>query len=170
MRILDEAPFESEKRYAAVVYKNANAPRLVVKGAVEIVMHFCARMMTAEGEEPLDRDKILQLAQQKAENGYRVLALAIFLQFPVPLIAVQILWLNLVTNGIQDVALAFEAGEAGVMRQPPRKPSEGIFNPKMIEQLLISGLTMALVCLGVWVFLVRQGYAEDTYGNAVQPS
>lgn len=99
MRILDEAPFESEKRYAAVVYKNANAPRLVVKGAVEIVLHFCARMMTAEGEEPLDRDKILQLAQQKAENGYRVLAMAIFLQFPVPLIAVQILWLNLVTNG-----------------------------------------------------------------------
>ena len=76
VRILDEAPFESEKRYAAVVYENADAPRLVVKGAVETVLHFCARMMTAEGEEPLDRDKILQLAQQKAENGYRVLALA----------------------------------------------------------------------------------------------
>jgi magnesium-transporting ATPase (P-type) len=94
-----------------------------------------------------------------------LLALAILLQFPVPLIAVQILWLNLVTNGIQDVALAFEAGEPGVMRHPPRKPSEGIFNRKMIEQLLISGLTMALVCLAVWVFLVRQGYAEDTARN-----
>ncbi len=54
--------------------------------------------------------------------------LAVALGFPLPLIAVQILWLNLVTNGIQHIALSFEAGEKGLMRRPPRRPEEGIFN------------------------------------------
>jgi P-type Ca2+ transporter type 2C len=91
-----------------------------------------------------------------------LLALAVLLNLPVPLLAVQILWLNLVTNGIQDVALAFEAGEEGVMKLPPRKPSEGIFNRKMIEQVLISGTTMAVVCFAVWVYMLNQGWDETT--------
>jgi magnesium-transporting ATPase (P-type) len=86
---------------------------------------------------------------------------------PAPLLAVQILWLNLVTNGIQDVALAFEAGEKGVMKLPPRRPSEGIFNRKMIEQVLTSGITMALVCLGAWIFLLDRGWEEASARNAL---
>ncbi len=62
-----------------------------------------------------------------------LIGLSVAAGLPVPLLAVQILWLNLVTNGIQDVALAFEAGEKGVMKLPPRPPSEGLFNRKMIE-------------------------------------
>ncbi len=91
-----------------------------------------------------------------------LLSLAVLFNLPLPLLAVQILWLNLVTNGIQDVALAFEAGETGLMRMPPRKPSEGIFNRRMIEQVLISGLTMALVCFGAWVYMMNQGWDETT--------
>jgi len=90
-----------------------------------------------------------------------LIGLSILAGLPVPLLAVQILWLNLVTNGIQDVALAFEAGEKGVMRLPPRKPSEGIFNRKMIEQVLLSGLTMAAVCFVDWVWLIESGVEES---------
>jgi len=82
---------------------------------------------------------------------------AIMLNMPVPFLAVQLLWLNLVTNGIQDVALAFEAGEKGVMALPPRRPTEGIFNRKMIEQVLVGGMTMALVCLIAWRYLLGSG-------------
>jgi len=86
---------------------------------------------------------------------------SILLGLPAPMVAVQILWLNLVTNGIQDVALAFEAGEKGVMKLPPRRPSEGLFNRKMIEQVLVGGMTMGTVCLGLWVYLVEYaGYEE----------
>jgi P-type Ca2+ transporter type 2C len=53
---------------------------------------------------------------------------------PLPLLAVQLLWLNLVTNGIQDIALAFEAGEGHELERPPRPPGEVIFNRPMIEQ------------------------------------
>ncbi len=89
-----------------------------------------------------------------------LIGMSIFAGLPVPLLAVQILWLNLVTNGIQDVALAFEAGEKGVMKVPPRPPSEGIFNRKMIEQVLLSGLTMALICFVAWTLMMRAGWEE----------
>jgi len=64
--------------------------------------------------------------------------------------------MNLVTNGIQDVALAFEAGEQGLMALPPRRPAEGIFNRLMVEQVLTAGLTMALVCLAAWWYLLEK--------------
>ena len=72
---------------------------------------------------------------------------------PLPLLAVQLLWLNLVTNGIQDVALAFEGGEPGAMKRPPRKPSEKIFNPFMVNQTIVSGATMGLIVSGLWYYL-----------------
>ncbi len=82
--------------------------------------------------------------------------LALTLGLPLPLVAVQLLWLNLVTNGIQDVALAFERGEPGIMKQPPRDPDEPIFNRLMIQQTLVNGGTIALVSLGLWAYLMNQ--------------
>jgi magnesium-transporting ATPase (P-type) len=79
--------------------------------------------------------------------------ISIFAGLPLPLLAVQLLWLNLVTNGIQDVALAFEGGEPGAMKRPPRKPSEKIFNPVMINQTIVSGATMGFIVFGLWYFL-----------------
>ncbi|HRU39718.1 MAG TPA: HAD-IC family P-type ATPase, partial [Candidatus Goldiibacteriota bacterium] len=55
-----------------------------------------------------------------------------------PLLAIQLLWLNLVTNGLQGAALAFEGGEEGTMKKKPRNPKEGIFNPLMIQETVIS--------------------------------
>ncbi len=78
---------------------------------------------------------------------------SIFAGLPLPLLAVQLLWLNLVTNGIQDVALAFEGGEPGAMKRPPRKPSERIFNPFMINQTIVSGATMGFIVFGLWYYL-----------------
>ena len=90
-----------------------------------------------------------------------LIGLSIMAGLPVPLLAVQILWVNLVCNGIQDVALAFEAGEPSVMKQPPRPPKEGFFDQKMIRQVLISGLTMALVTFAAWVLMMRAGWEVE---------
>ncbi|MBX3278910.1 MAG: HAD-IC family P-type ATPase [Acidobacteria bacterium] len=79
---------------------------------------------------------------------------------PLPLLPVQILWLNLVTNGIQDVALAFEGGEPGTMNRPPRRPGEGIFNRLMIQQTLVAGLTMGLLAFANWWALLDTGMSE----------
>ena len=58
--------------------------------------------------------------------------------------AAQLLWLNLVTNGLQDLALAFEPGEPGVLRRPPRPRTEGVMSRLLWERTLITGLVMAV--------------------------
>ncbi len=93
--------------------------------------------------------------------------LSLMFGLPIPLVAVQLLWLNLVTNGIQGVALAFEAGEQGSMKIPPRKPTEGIFNPLMIKETLVSGFFMAIVAFGVWFYLLKIGFEENLARNYV---
>ena len=80
---------------------------------------------------------------------------AILAGLPLPLLAVQLLWLNLVTNGIQDVALAFEGGEPGAMKRRPRRPDETIFDPQMVRQTLVSGLTIGALAFGFWYWAVR---------------
>ncbi|AKB81247.1 Cation-transporting ATPase [Methanosarcina barkeri 3] len=84
--------------------------------------------------------------------------LALFAGLPIPLIAVQLLWLNLVTNGIQGVALAFEAGEPGTMHKKPRKPEEGVFNNLMIKETLMSGITIGIIAFVIWAWLKGEGY------------
>ncbi|MDD3858533.1 MAG: HAD-IC family P-type ATPase, partial [Methanoculleus sp.] len=92
---------------------------------------------------------------------------ALVIGLPLPLLAVQLLWLNLVTNGIQGVALAFEGGEPGVMNRPPRRPEEGIFNRLMIEETLLSGTAIALIALGAWYWLLSNGWDEFSARNLV---
>ncbi len=82
--------------------------------------------------------------------------LSVIFNTALPLTPVQLLWLNLVTNGIQDVALAFEKGEPDVLERRPRDPDERIFNRLMIEEVLTSGLYMGLVGFGVFYFLTEE--------------
>ena len=70
-------------------------------------------------------------------------ALALAAGIALPLLAVQLLWLNLVTNGIQDVALAFEPAEGDELARRPRPPGERIFNRVMIERVLLSAVLRA---------------------------
>lgn len=94
-------------------------------------------------------------------------SLALLFGLPLPLLAVQLLWLNLVTNGIQDVALAFEGGEPGSMSRPPRPPEEGVFNRLMIQQTLISGLIMGLLAFAAWFWMQQQGWPLDEARNTI---
>lgn len=80
---------------------------------------------------------------------------AIISGLPLPLLPVQLLWLNLVTNGIQDVALAFEKGEPGTMLKKPRKPSEKIFNPLMIKQTITSSFIIGGIVFFLWFWLLE---------------
>lgn len=91
--------------------------------------------------------------------------LALFTGLPLPLLAVQLLWLNLVTNGIQDVALAFEPGEGDELRYPPRPPREPIFNRLMIERVVISALVIGTVAFIVFQWLISRGFSLDEARN-----
>jgi len=69
--------------------------------------------------------------------------IAMALDIPIPYVAAQLLWINLVTNGLQDVALAFEPGEKDVIKMPPRNPKEGIMSRLMYERSILVGLIIS---------------------------
>ena len=82
--------------------------------------------------------------------------LSIFTNMPMPLIAVQLLWLNLVTDGLQDLALSFEKKEDDIMDDKPRNPKESIFDKLLTSEILISGLFMGIIVYIVWFILIRK--------------
>lgn len=86
---------------------------------------------------------------------------------PVPLVAVQLLWLNLVTNGIQDVALAFEPGEGDELSRRPRPPAEPVFNRAMLERIVLSALVMGGIGFGAFVWMLDAGYSEYSARNGL---
>ena len=77
--------------------------------------------------------------------------------WPLVLVPAQLLWLNLVTNGLQDVALAFEPGEPGVLDHPPRPRREGVMSRKLWERTVVSGLVMATGTLALFHWELNQG-------------
>ena len=91
---------------------------------------------------------------------------AIIFNYEPPLLAVQLLWLNLVTDGIQDIAVAFERGHGYEMKSKPRDPKESIFNPLFIKETLLSGLYMGLVVFGLWVYLIDQAKMDVTLARS----
>ena len=74
---------------------------------------------------------------------------------PMPLTAVQLLWLNLVANGLQDVALAFEPREGNELSKRPRRPSEPVLESHIIKHVLVSGTTMGLLAFFVYSYLMN---------------
>lgn len=77
--------------------------------------------------------------------------------FPIPYIPAQILWLNLVTNGLQDVALAFEPAEKGVTARPPRNPKEGILTSLMVQRTVFMGIVLAAGTVFMFTFHLNAG-------------
>lgn len=71
---------------------------------------------------------------------------AVAMGLPIPYVPAQLLWINLVTNGLQDVALAFEPGERNVGDRGPRNPREGLMSRVLIERTILVG---AIISLGI---------------------
>ncbi len=79
---------------------------------------------------------------------------------PLPYTPAALLWLNVVTNGTQDVALAFEPGEAGVLDRPPRTAREGIVSPLLWERTLLVGVVMAVGSLWLFQWAIDAGLSD----------
>lgn len=94
-----------------------------------------------------------------------VFVLAQIAGLPLPLTAVQLLWLNLVTNGIQDVALAFEKGEPFALDRPPRPPDQPLFDRRMIEATILSGGVIGGLAFVCFAWLLQAGWSEEAARN-----
>jgi Ca2+-transporting ATPase len=76
---------------------------------------------------------------------------------PLPYLPSQILWINLVTNGLQVLALAFEPGEEGIIDKPPRSPSEGIMSKLLIQRTVLVGSIISIGVIANFIFALRSG-------------
>jgi calcium-translocating P-type ATPase len=81
--------------------------------------------------------------------------LAIALDMPMPFVAVQLLWLNVVTDGVQDFALSFEKAEKDILREKPRNPKESIFDKTLLRKILFSAAVITAVIFSLYYYLVR---------------
>jgi len=88
-----------------------------------------------------------------AESAF--LCLAIVCDMPMPLVATQLLWLNVVTDGIQDLALSFEAAEPSILKEKPRSPKESIFDKHLIREICISGAIITVVAFAFYWYIVN---------------
>ena len=82
--------------------------------------------------------------------------LSIVFDLPTPLVAIQLLWLNLVTDGFQDIALSYEKTERGIMKRKPVSPNENIFNKELLSEVLYSGFFIGMIVFLVWYILVKE--------------
>jgi Ca2+-transporting ATPase len=75
--------------------------------------------------------------------------------WPLPFTAAQILWINLVTDSLEDVALAFEPGEPDLLRRPPRPRREGVLTRRLVLRVGGVGLVLAAVTLGMFWYTLQ---------------
>lgn len=102
--------------------------------------------------------KVIYLLLSMGVAELLMVLLAVLTGLPVPLLPVQLLWLNLVTNGIQGVALAFEPGEGDSLRRKPRPPGEAVFNQLMIERTILAMLVVGGGGFLIYDIALRTGW------------
>jgi len=72
------------------------------------------------------------------------------LSSPVPLLPIQILWVNLVTDGLPGIALGLDSSDKGIMERNPRSPNENVFSDGLLEKILFRGTIIGLGTIAVF--------------------
>lgn len=88
-----------------------------------------------------------------------IVFLSIILGYKVPLLAIQLLWLNLVTDSFPALALGMEKGDPEIMDIPPRDPNEPILDKDMVKALIVQSISISAAILGAYIWGMK------TYGT-----
>lgn len=99
--------------------------------------------------------KVIYLLLSTGFSEIILFVFSIFFNLPIPLIAIQLLWLNLISNGIQGDALAFEKDTEDVMHKKVKKKEEKIFNKLMMSEIFLSSFVMAVVEFILYMYLLQ---------------
>lgn len=95
-----------------------------------------------------------------------IVFIAILLNLPVPLLPIQLLWLNLVTDSFPALALGVEKGEAEIMEEPPRNPDEPLLDSELKLTIAIQSVAITIATLGAYM-LGLQWYGNQEEGVAI---
>jgi Ca2+-transporting ATPase len=98
-----------------------------------------------------------------------ILGGSFFIGLPLPLVAIQILWVNLTTDGLPALALGVDPPDPDIMRRPPRDPQESVFSRRIIALMTVMALniTFVIVPLFFW-YLKSGGYYEQGVSEAMK--
>jgi magnesium-transporting ATPase (P-type) len=144
----------------------------VAKGAADLVIaddNFSSIVAGVE-EGRITYDNVRKVTMLLIGTGIGeivLFVLALSAGLPIPLFAVQLLWLNLVTNGVQDVALAFEKGEPDVSLRRPRPPEQPIFERRMITSTVLAGSYMGVAGFVFFWVALGAGVPEEEARTAL---
>jgi len=89
------------------------------------------------------------------------------LGLPLPLLPLQILWINLVTDGAPAVAMGYELPERDTMDRPPYSPRESVFARGVGKQIVWTGFLVAVISLGVGLIYAHMGAAQETWRTMI---
>ncbi|MFK3939681.1 calcium-translocating P-type ATPase, SERCA-type [Alkalihalobacillus sp. NPDC078783] len=96
-----------------------------------------------------------------------VMLFAMILGLPLPLAAIQILWVNLVTDGLPAMALGMDQAEGDVMKRKPRSQNEGVFARGLTWKIISRGFMIGLVTLAAFWFVYQEHDADLTRAQTV---
>ena len=99
-----------------------------------------------------------------AEISFFILSIAF--GYDIPMLAIQLLWLNMVTDGLQDISLSFEKSEESIMDEKPRDTKESLFTKDLVREILILGITITVVVFAIWKFMMDIG-TDKTVARSV---
>lgn len=86
--------------------------------------------------------------------------------FPLPLLPIQVLWVNLVTDGLPAIALGFEPAEKDIMMRPPRGAKENIFSQGLLNLILFRGVIIGVSTLAVFASIFHFTSSVETARTA----
>ncbi|MDG3088537.1 HAD-IC family P-type ATPase [Vibrio hannami] len=109
--------------------------------------------------------KVIALLIATGFSAILLFFLTVLAGLPMPMIAVQLLWLNLIANGLQDVALAFEPKEGDELTCKPRDPAEPVFDRKLVEHVLLSGMVMGGLAFVNYYLALESGESVESARN-----
>ena len=104
------------------------------------------------------------VAANIAEITVFIGALFLFPDLAIPLLPLQLLWINLVTDGLPAVALGIDPVSPSVMQRPPRRRREHLLERNAFKQLLLQSVLMAAACLGV--LAIARHVWDEPWGHA----
>jgi P-type Ca2+ transporter type 2C len=99
------------------------------------------------------------LSSNLGEMG--LMGVATLAGMPMPLSAVQILFVNLFTDGLPALALAVDPSEKDLMRRKPRNPRTGIFTRSVVALMAVGGIWSTIVNLGLFIWALRSGKSTE---------
>lgn len=96
-----------------------------------------------------------------------VMLFAMMLAFPLPLVPIQILWVNLVTDGLPAMALGLDKAEGDVMNRKPRNPKEGVFARGLGWKVVSRGFLIGMVTLLAFIIVYNQNPDDLMYAQTI---